>query len=180
MDDTVVAFIARRIATTRAAIRANVPANVDSKKYTQAVNEVAIPTSSLSDYPNMPATVESKKSTMAVNEVTAPPKIGTAVEVAESASSSLFDTIMQMLTPASLRKSSGKTAVSEEQQTIVKEIPKETESESGDMQVDTVFRALLKELKTVDSIAMLQDVEPITNDYERETGNQPSCCSSEQ
>ena len=61
---------------------------------------------------------------------------------------------MQMLTPASLKKSSGKTAVSEEQQTIVKEIPKETESESGDMQVDTVFRALLKELK-VDSFAAL-------------------------
>ena len=115
MDDALVAFIARRIATKRAAIRANVPVTVDSKKGTQAVNEVTIPTSSLSDDPNVPATIESKKSTLTVNKVTASPKIGTPVKVAESASSSLFDTIVQTLTPASLKKSSGKKAVSEEQ-----------------------------------------------------------------
>jgi hypothetical protein len=121
-------------------------------------------------------TVESKTSTLAVNEVTASPKIGTLVKVAESASSSLFDTIVQMLTPVSLKKSSGKTAVSEEQQTIVKEIPKEAESESGDMQVDCL-PSLLKELK-VDSFATLQDVEPLINDYERETGNHLVVCRS--
>ena len=57
----------------------------------------------------------------------------------------------------------------------MKEIRKETESESGDVQVDTVFQALLKELK-VDSFARLQDVEPLINDYERETGNHLVVC----
>ena len=75
MDDALVTFIVRRIATKRAAIRANVPVTVDSKKGAPAVNEVAIPTSYLSDDLNVPATVESnKKSTLAVNEVTAPPR----------------------------------------------------------------------------------------------------------
>ena len=162
MDNALAAFIARCMAK-RNAICANVPSTVESKKGTQAVNEVTIPVSSLSDDPNIPATVKSKTSTQAVNEVTASPKIGTPVKVAESTSSSFFDTIVQILTPASLKKSSDKIAVSEEQ-TIVKEIPKETESESVDMQVDNVFRALLKELK-VDSFTTLQDVEPLINDY---------------
>jgi MULE transposase domain/Ulp1 protease family, C-terminal catalytic domain len=154
MDDAVATFIARRLARRHAA-------------------------------QNVPVTVDSKKTTQPPNEVLASSTIGTPVKVAESASSSLFNTIVQMLTPASLKKSSAKTEVSEEQtivkvnktevseeQTIVKvkAIPKENESESGRMQVDTVFRALLKDLK-VDSFATLQDVEPLINDYERETGN---------